>query len=253
MDSVEKLCKQLSGDQPTAFKARRELALKAAAAGAPGKDAERNALAADLSRQLTATTETKNERGRTQRAPRYSSAVRNDILRTLADVGGEAEVPALAEAMRDLDTREMARWALDRMTCPAATTALAEAARQGVGAEFRVGAINALGRRSGDQVVAALKECTALRDGQVRMAAVEALANQPEASSDAVLARMYARAAKGNRRGAKRVGIARLRLAETLAAAGQKDAAAAIYKSMQSTATDEPQKKAAQAALAKLG
>src|SRR5262245_42054009 len=110
MDSVEQLCQKLSADQPTAFKARRELALRAAAAGAPEKDAERKALAAELASQLSATTEAKDDRGRTRKAPRYSAAVRNDILRTLADVGGEAEVPALAEAMRDLDTREMARW-----------------------------------------------------------------------------------------------------------------------------------------------
>jgi HEAT repeat protein len=252
MESIEQLCQQLGGDQVRAYQARKRLAEMAAAAGAPGKEAERAALAAELAMQLNAVNETKNDRGRVQKQPRYSPAVRGEVARTLASVGGEAEVPALAEALKDFDVREMARWALDRMACAAATAALADAAQQAVGVEFRVGAINALGRRSGPVVVAALKKYASHGDPEIRMAAAEALANLPDASSDPVIEKVSSDRS-GNSRATKRMAIARLRLADTLARAGQKDAAATVYRAVESAAVEEPQKKAAHASLEKLG
>jgi len=252
MESIEQICQQLTDDQTKAFQAGKKLADLAAAAGAPGKEAERAALAAELAKQLNAVNETKDNRGRVQKSLRYSPAVRGEIARALASVGGEAEVAPLTEALKDFEVREMARWALDRMACAAATAALIEAAQQAVGVEFRVGAINALGRRSGPEVVAALKQCAADGDVEIRLAAGEALANFPDASSEPVIAQILLDR-PGNSRAIKRIAIARLQLADTLARAGQKDAAATVYRAVESATVDEAQKKAAHAVLEKHG
>lgn len=249
MANIEQLCDDLgSGDQPKVFRAKRELVLLAAAAGAPGKDAERAALAAELA-NAEAASRPRDEKDKTP-VPVYSGRVRGEVARALSEVGGDMEVPALKSQLTDFDAREMARWALDRITCQAATDALVEAALNAVGTEFRVGAINALGRRGASNVVDALKKCAADSDREVRLAAVEALANHVDASADAA---MVAAGRLGGYRSALRVTKARVRLAENLARAGQKDAAKTIFQQVAAGEALEPQKKAARAALARLG
>ncbi|HEV7222101.1 MAG TPA: hypothetical protein VGN42_05325, partial [Pirellulales bacterium] len=151
MQSVEQLSEQLaSGDQVKVYQAKRELAKMAAEAGAPGKQAARNALAAALAK-AEAATKPRDAKDQTP-VPVYSARARGELARALSEVGGDMEAPALKQELGDFDAREMARFALDRMTCQAATDALAEAAKSAFGAEFRVGAINALGRRTGSGV-----------------------------------------------------------------------------------------------------
>ena len=146
MDTVAQICEQLGlSDQPKAFQARRALGLKGAAAAAPGKEAERTALAAELAGCLVAKAEAKDDKNKKDAPPRYSEAARNEICRALADVGGDAEVPVLVQTLSDFNVREMARFALARITTSAATAALADAAQKSVGVEFRVGVVNALG------------------------------------------------------------------------------------------------------------
>jgi HEAT repeat protein len=161
------------------------------------------------------------------KAFKYSSAVRGQVARALCEVGGDMEVPALKTALADFDAREMARWALNRMTCQAATDALIEAASKAVGTEFRVGAVNALATRSASAVLEALKQCAADADPEVRLAAAEALANHADASLDSIIAPV---AAAGGPRAESRIARARIRLAAQLAKAGQKDAARGIYQ-----------------------
>ena len=249
MESIEKLCEQLgSNDQVQQYRARRGLTEMTAAAGAPGKEADRAALAASLAKAIAAT----RPRADNDKTPVavYSSRVRDELARALAEVGGDMEAPALKQELADFDAREMARFALDRMTCQAATDALAEAAIGAVGAEFRVGAVNALGRRSGSGVIDSLKKCAADAEPHVRLAAAEALANHADASADALL---VAAGKQPGPRAALRMSKARLRLAGSLTKAGQKDAAKAIYQSVAQSEAGEPQKKAARQALAQLG
>lgn len=216
----------------------------AAAAGATGKAAERAELAAALAKALTA----KNEKGD---APKYSVKARDELARTLSEVADDMEVAALKVALVDFNAREMARFALDRMTCQAATDALADAALNAVGVEFRIGAINSLALRSGSQVVDVLKACAGDNDPEIRLAAAEALANHSDASADPLIVEL---AKHGGLRAQSRVSKARVRLAAKLAAGGQKDAARRIYQSIaQSDSAAMPQKTAATIGLAQLG
>jgi hypothetical protein len=245
MPSINELADQLnSGDQATVYRAKRALADMTAAAGAPGKPGERAEMAAALAKAEVA----KNEKGD---APKYSTKVRGEVAHTLSEVAGDMEVPALKEALDDFEAREMARFALDRMTCQAATDALADAALNAVGVEFRIGAINALGRRSGSQVVDALKACAGDNDQEIRLAAAEALANHTDASADPLIAEL---AKQSGQRAQLRLSRTRIRLAARLAGAGQKDAARQIYQSIaQSDGAAAAQKKAAIIGLAQLG
>src|SRR5262245_28890173 len=106
MSSVEELCEQLgSGDQPKVYQARQALVRLAAEAGNPGGEGRRAELAAELAKAQ----EAKDAEGK---APKYTPAVRGQVCRTLAEVGGDMEVPSLKAALTDFDAREMARWAL---------------------------------------------------------------------------------------------------------------------------------------------
>jgi HEAT repeat protein len=253
MDTIAQISEQLgSADQATAFKARRALSVRAFAAGTPGKEAERTALAAELAGCLVAKAENGGDKKKEQ-TPRYSVAARNALCRALADVGGDAEVPALVQSLSDFDVREMARFALDRIPTADAAKALAEADDKLVGEEFRVGVTNALGKRRDAVAVEALKKATGDTSSEIRLAAAEGLALQPDASGDAAILEVRKQLAATSPRAAKRMDIARLQLAATLAKAGQKDAARGIYQGLASDGADETQKKAAKSALEHLG
>lgn len=244
MPSVQEVVDQLnSGDQATVYRARQALADMATASGAPGKAGERAELAAALAKAEIA----KNEKGD---APKYSTNARGDVARALSEVGGDSDVPALKDTLNDFDAREMARFALDRMTCQAATDALANAALNAVGVEFRIGAINALSRRTGSQIVDVLKACAGDNDQEIRLAAAEALANHSDASADPLIAEL---GKHSGQRAQLRTTKARIRLAAKLAGVGQKDAAKRIYQSIAQSDAPTPQKKAAGIALAQLG
>jgi HEAT repeat protein len=254
MDTVAQICEQLgSPDQVKAFQARRALGLRVTAAGAPGKEAERTALAAELAACLVAKAETKDGKDKKDVPPRYADAARNEICRALADVGGDAEVPALVQTLADFQVREMARFALARIPTAAAAAALGDAAQKSVGVEFRVGVINALASRKDAAAASALKQAAADSSIEVRLAAAEALAQQPDAAGDALIVQAEKELGPTSPRAAKRMNVARLRLAATLAKAGQKDAARGIYQGLVSDGADEAQKKAAKSALEQLG
>src|SRR5271154_4230093 len=134
MDSVEQLCRQLaSSEQEKVYQAKQKMARRTAEAGSPGQDQQRKELAAKLARQLAAERDAKDSKGNPTKVPELSAQGRALVARYLANVGGDDEVPVIVTAMQDFDVREMARWALTRMTCPAATAALVEAATNGIG------------------------------------------------------------------------------------------------------------------------
>ena len=131
-------------------------------------------MATTLASQLAAERDAKDSKGNPVKVPELSAQGRALVARYLANVGGDDEVPVLVTAMQDFDVREMARWALTRMTCPAATAAPVEAATSGIGNEFRVGAINGLSDRSGPKVIEALQVCLSDPTPEIRLSAVDA-------------------------------------------------------------------------------
>lgn len=243
-------------DSVKAYRADRSLTDLVHRAGGPKGQAERAAHAKALAAELAATREAGTDRrGKPTREPKHSSKVRREICRHLSMVAGPPEVAALRQATGDLEVREMARWTLERMTCPEATAVLIDLATGGVGDEFRIGAINALGRRCcGDaKVVETLRKCAGDDAFAVRMAACDALANHPAADSDATLLAAGKQGEGQAARHARRhIAKARVRLAETLVRAGQKAAGKKIYQAVLADKIDEPQKKAAQRGLEQL-
>lgn len=250
--SIEALAKQLgSGDQVKAYQARQELCLQVAEAGAADQQQQRGQLAADLVKAATAAEKTKDDRGREVSKATHAAEVRRELLRQASTIAGDAEVPALREALDDKLVRETARYALDRIATQAATDALAEALGKASGVEFQVGVIGALARCGGSGVVEALKQATKAANLEVRLAACEALAQQPEAALDEVIQSVKVFDPAGSAFRAKsRVARSRLQLAATLAGEGQKDAARKILEQLAAgDQPNSPEQQAAEAAL----
>jgi HEAT repeat protein len=249
MGTIEQLSKDLdSSDQVKVYQAKQKLALLTGQAGDPDKENDRAKMATALAEALMAEKDVKDSKGAASKGPQLGAQGRNLVCRYLASVAACDEVPALRKAMNDFDVREMARWALARMTCQESTDAMIDAASSSVGDEFRVGVINALATRRGSSVGEALRKCADDASPAVRIAAVEALACHPDAANDAIIAK----GSQGPGRPAKRAAKARLRLAENLAKSGDKQAARKIYDAIASGKYDSAQQKAAKAALERL-
>jgi hypothetical protein len=248
MATITELCADLgSGDQIKSYQARQALAAQTGAAGAAGHEADKASLAQALAASLAKVKPAKDGRGEPTPESMIGVAGANEICRALALVGGDAEVAALAACLQNIDLREAARWCLSRMTCQAATDALVEALKNAAGTEFRVGLINALGKKTGSAATETLKTAAQDNEPEVRLAAAEALAETPDASLDAVIAAVETGSAA---RRQARVAKARIRLGNTLVRAGQKDAARTVFAAVAAADVPAAQKKAAQAALA---
>lgn len=242
MATINELAAQLaSDDQTVVFRAKQ--AMNQAAWHAVGADA--GALAKEIATEYAAKAEGKDEL-------KHSPKVRSELAQALSLVGGDAEVPAL-DAGKSSPDREMARWSLDRIRSATSTAALILAARSDVGTEYRVGAIGSLGKRSGApvDVNTALKELASDKELEVRIAALEALANLGDASCDPLLAEAIGKG--GPDRATSRLVKARVRLGDALLRAGEKGQAKAVFQAVYASAADEPQKKAAERALSEIG
>lgn len=241
MAEVYQLIAELGTPDPAkVFAAQKALTDRVTRATAPGQEAERKALAATLAEQLNATTGEGKDKKLT-----YNSDIRNRICRLLGYMLDADVVPALVEASRDDNVREMARFAMDFNTSDAATQALADAL-DNVGPDFRTGLVNALGRRKGPVALAALQKAARDHDPEVRMAAVEALANFPVPNNDFIIMRAVHTKDPAMRNRACR---ARIRLAETLRKAGRKPAARKIYQAIRLSDAGTAQRRAAEIGL----
>jgi hypothetical protein len=237
-------------ERPVAFYAYQALLEKAMQSTAAGNETDRRGLAKTLASELTRMGPPgKDGEGRQlPPKPQHLAEVRNKILQLLGYVADSEEVPALSLALGDLDTREMARFALQQNPSQQATEALI-AALQEVGPEFRVGVVNSLGKRRGPEALSVLQTAASDREAEVRLAAVEALANFPEPGNDAIMIKALLPSTLEAQRRASR---ARLRLAETLRKAGNRTAAMQIYQAIRSSQADAPQKTAAEIGLKSL-
>jgi hypothetical protein len=252
MATISELSKDLcSSEQVKAYQARRELTKAAAEAGASDAAAKRAELAKDLATALAAITPAKDGRGEPTLDSIRLVEGAADLCRALALVGGDMEVPAVKNCLSNIDLREAARWCLSRMNCQAATDALVECLKNTSGTEFRVGVVNALGRKSGSSVVDTLKGVAADdHEPEMRLAAAEALAEQPLAALDAAIAAVDPGSSS---RGKARVARARIRLANTLLRNGDQAGAKTVFEAVAGADVDEAQKNAASAALKTLG
>jgi HEAT repeat protein len=152
--------------------------------------------------------------------------VRVHLARLLGYLPHEAAAPYLAKALGDLEAREMARCSLELNPSERATEALV-GALGAAGSTFTVGVVNSLSKRKGAAAAAALRKAAEDPQPEVRMAALDALADVPDPSHDAIIDKA-ARAAAGEER--QKAHVARARLAEALRAGGNKQAAERIYK-----------------------
>ena len=243
-------------DQVVAGFAYQSLLEQVMTAGAPGRVEEQGKLAAALGEALTALAAPAARPAPSGNpflaavasqttAYRHTLRVRVNLARLLGYIPHEAAVPYLAKALDDLDARDMARCSLERHPSDEALGALI-GGLNAVGTTFRVGVAYSLAKRQGARASAALRKAAEDPQPEVRMAVLEALADIPDPAHDAVIEKA-ARAEAGPDR--VRAHIARARLAETLRAAGNRDAALRIYRAIAASDAPEPQKKAARLAL----
>jgi hypothetical protein len=155
-------------------------------------------------------------------------------------------VPYLASALNDLEAREMARQSLECNNSDAAAEALI-AALDHAGPGFCCGVVNSLAKKRGPKVAAALRRAAEDRQGEVRIAALYALAEFAMPEHDAIFEKAAKAQSVEERRAAH---IARARLAATLQAAGDRPAAERIHRAVLASDAPEPQKKASRLALA---
>jgi HEAT repeat protein len=247
--SVPELTARMGDADPgVAFNAYRQLEFMVMAASASETSAEADALAAALATELNARKPPQtDDKGKEKPGDlKYSKDARNHLLQLISYVAGEAQAAAVAGCIGDLDLRDMARYALERIPGPQASQALIAALDKEVGPTFRVGIINSLARRGCQLSHQAIKRATGDANKPVRIAAVEALAWFPDISGDAYMVKMSKDECKDCRR---RANIARVRLAGTLNKAGKEAEARKLYKRIASSDACEAQKEAAQMAL----
>ena len=250
MDLTVDTLRKLDADATTSYQAYQALETAARQNTATDRAAQRGAMAAFLASELNATDPGGKTAEGKDKPPeaRYSKRVRNRVAQLLGIVGDAAEVPALATAMQELELRESARCALDRNRSEAATDALIASLAE-IGPDFRVGVVGSLAKRAGEKVIRALQPLVDDEDTQVRLAALEAMAVLPEPQNEAAMLKLATSPCPCTRQAAAK---ARVRLAETLAKAGDKLSARRIWQAVRNSDADEPQKHAAERGLASL-
>jgi HEAT repeat protein len=258
MPTIRELVAQLaSNDQVQVFQARRKLNDEIDRLSNPRKTAQLSALADELVAELVATADQSESKPRMTNVPddvsvaptpKHSAGVRRVLCQLLSPIASDAQVPALATALADLEVREMVRCVLGQIPSLVATKQLVRASLE-VGPEFRVGVLNSLAQQGWREAMTTLMRGAKDPDLEIRLTALEGLAHFPEADND----KLFVEATKlDSPRYSARAQKARVRLAETLRFAGEAEAATAIYQSIDSTAPDGPWKKAARIALAAL-
>ena len=148
--------------------------------------------------------------------------------RQLSIAGTAETVPVLAALLLDKDLSDMARYALERISDPAAVAAMRTAMARAAGAQ-KVGLINSLGDRRDAESLAAMTAVLGGADVQIAEAAAAALGKigTPEASKALIAARSRVKPeVKAT------VTDSILLCADRMAASNKADEAAVIYQEM---------------------
>jgi HEAT repeat protein len=153
------------------------------------------------------------------------------LLRQLERIGRSEAVPQVAKLLADPEAlvRESARRALQKNSAPEAGAALRQAIGSAAAPAWRVALINALAERREPANLAVLVGEAAAESDDVRTAAVIGLA---KLGDPAGLAPIAAAMGKGEPRARAIATDCYLRLADALAAKGDKAAALAVYRKM---------------------
>ena len=203
----------------TGYKARYLLHGMCLHAGLPGKEEQRRLLAETLASQL--------------KAGSLSTPVKLSLVRELQVAGGTESIAALGECLSDPDLCDSAVQAL-----LAIRTEVAEPLRKALSStkgRNLIAVIQALGGLQDRESISALRKFLSHDEMDVRRISAWALANNGDAdSTDAIL--KLAAASTGWER-THTTGLCHL-LAEKLAAAGKKEAAALIYTYLRDTRKD---------------
>jgi hypothetical protein len=229
---------QLAGDDlVTASTARRTLRQAADDVTNPQTGPARAELAAALTAALLASAPVPAGPRQTnvpdvavpQTIPRHPASVRRLLCQLLQQIADDDQVPQLEAALADLEVRDAVRCALECIPTLAATKAMIGALRQ-PGREFQIGVINALSKQRWREAMSTLAaQAERHPDPQVRLAALEGLANFPEPGNDALLQAVVKTGAPAEQ---ARMQHARLRLAGTLRTFGELAAAQGIERSV---------------------
>src|SRR5947207_3042745 len=122
---VKELIKELSKpDGPENYKARVRLRNETARVGGKGQEAERTELAAALAKAVAESQP--KERRRIYDRPFPNTLMRNELLRSLCEIGGPAEVSVLMKTIEDFEIRDFVRRAIECIPGDEATAALAQ-------------------------------------------------------------------------------------------------------------------------------
>jgi HEAT repeat protein len=232
-------------DQSSAFSAWQSLEQEVLRSSRPGNATGAETVAKAIAEALVAP---KPERVRTDRLGKssYKPGSRRIMARMLGYIPADAVLPQMAEAIKDLDVREMVRCSLEANPSEGATDLLIGALDHS-GSTFRVGVVNSLARRKGAKVLAALKKSAADPQTEVRTAALEALADVPDPSLDTILSKATT---SENPEEKQRAHVARAKLAATLKKANNKSAADRVCNSILASDAPDPQKNSAKRTLA---
>ncbi|MBI4602203.1 MAG: HEAT repeat domain-containing protein [Planctomycetes bacterium] len=181
-------------------------------------------------------------------APR---AAKDFACRRLSRAGSAACVPALAGLLGDDSLSHMARYALERLPCPEAGSALREALSKLEG-KLKAGAVRSLGARRDVESIPRLAELSSDPDPLVAATAAAALGQVGTAEAAAALAAKEGAVAAGKAPDSlcRAAADARLECAERLLGAGKKAEAAAIYEALRSASQPEHVRLAASLGLA---
>jgi len=185
-------------------------------AGRPGAEADREACAKVIAAKLVRT---------------EAVLGRIWLLKQLERIGRAEAVAAIAPLLGDpeANVRESARRALQKNPDPAANTALQQALAAANDPAWKAALINALAQRNDPANLALLAQGAASQDDGIRIGAVIGLARLGDKSAIAPLA---AARTLGSALARRYATDCSLRLADTLAARGDKSSALGIYQTM---------------------
>jgi HEAT repeat protein/type 1 glutamine amidotransferase len=156
------------------------------------------------------------------------------VCKQLSIIGTEQAVPTLAKMLKDENTSDMARYALERIPGGTVDKALVKGLGKTKG-KVKVGIINSLGERGAKHATDSLSKLLKDKDEEIALAAAAALGKIGDEPAAGALGKAL-KQASGDLRIV--VADAYLACADKLAAGGDKDAAMAIYKKLYKS--DEP-------------
>jgi HEAT repeat protein len=168
-------------------------------------------------------------------------AARQFVCQRLSIIGTAASVPVLADMLKNEQTADMARYALERIPGEEVNAALLKALNKSTGL-VGIGIINTLGQRGAAKAVPVLSKLLPSPDPALGAACAAALGKIGDAASLQALQTNIAKA-KGE---VLSVSLdAALKCADKLAAAGKQAEALAVYQKYQSAEYPEPVRAAA--------